>query len=321
MQISYEWQCAAIHDPQCGEAGFSIIHNDGRVLKNLTRNTVDWYNPDIDLGPEFGIIDNPVFAAYTGALWKDSDVNSTYHKTSATAESAKDGSVSASSNFNETENVKWQKKRSCAKRYMNGPSGLYPSCSITMETGREKLKNLGRVQVYYGNSSLVVNSQNEFSVAGNFLNEGAYNNFEPLLWEAFRSYEMQYKNRNVGLKYKGNETLSIFIGDEMIQFEAKNVEEWDGKNPTKLKWPTVYKNPRKQLKNSIEIKLLRYEVDEEAWNFNGNLSYLAETDFYGMPINVPKGMSSTRAQSGERASVIDFFFFLLLPKLRSATNC
>jgi hypothetical protein len=123
----------------------------------LTRPPHLRYLPEIDLGPEYDPIDNPVFAVYPGQLWKrpditpdtwlnDTETNAGYQ--SRTAVAAALGSVSAMPNFNATENVKWQKERSCENRYMGGPANLYPNCTIIMETGRGELENLGRIVEY-----------------------------------------------------------------------------------------------------------------------------------------------------------------------------
>ena len=307
VEVSYTHQCKPIYDPQCGDGGFSIIHETHGVLKNMTRNTVDWYLPEIDLDGGFGTIDNPVFAAYSGALWKDKGLeHPNVTTTSRTVAASKAGSVSAKANFNTTENERWQKRRNCMKRYLGGPKDLYPSCNITMETGRGDLERLGRIVSYFGNGTLVVHGGNSLTVDGNFLSDGGdYNNFYPLSWEAYRAFSLQYKNRLSGLHYKGNETLSVFVGDEMIQFLVPNVEKWDGKKPTHLKWPARYRF----LDNSTVESLvygLRYEASKESWEPNRYMDFTVhepERDYYGMPFKVPEGMSSTRAQSGFATTV------------------
>ena len=301
VEISYSFKCKPIYDPQCGEEGFSIIHETHGVLKNMTRNTVDWYLPEIELDGGFGTIENPVFAAYSGALFKDKALehpNAT--TTSRTVAAAKSGSASAKANFNATENEKWQKKRNCMKRYLSGPKSLYPNCTITMETGRGDLERLGRIVNYYGNGTLVVHGGNSMKVDGNFLSESDYNNFYPLSWEAYRAFSLHYKNRLSGLDYKGNETLSVFVGEEMIQFLVPNVEEWDGKNPTHLKWPPRYMFLDNSTQESM-VYALRYEVSKESWDPNRYMNFSVhepERDYYGMPFKLPEGMSSTKAQSG-----------------------
>jgi len=188
VEVSFSWQCAPVYDPQCGEGGFSVIHETQGVLKNMTRNTVDWYLPEIELEEGFGTIDNPVFAAYAGALWKDKALEADTNVTNPTrtVESARTGSVSAEANFNVTENEDWQKERNCMKRYLNGPKDIYPNCTITMETGRGDLERLGKVVNYFGNDTLVLYGDNTLKVDGNFAAESDYNNFLPLVWEAYR---------------------------------------------------------------------------------------------------------------------------------------
>jgi len=103
------------------------------------------------------------------------------------------------------------------------------------------------------------------------------------------------------LSYKGNSTLTVLVGDEMVQFKVPNVEKWDGKSPSKIRWPMRYRFIDNSTQES-QVFLLRYEVGKESWDDNRYGNYTAddapEYDYYGMPFNVPEGMSSTRAQSG-----------------------
>mmetsp|Transcript_16259 Transcript_16259/g.33447 ORF Transcript_16259/g.33447 Transcript_16259/m.33447 type:complete len:1396 (-) Transcript_16259:49-4236(-) len=300
VEVSYHYKCGPIYDPQCGDGGFSVIHETEGVLKNMTRNTVDWYLPDIDLGAGFGTIDNPVFAAYSGGLFKDKQLEQNVTTTSRTVESVKAGSISAKANFNETENVKWQKHRNCLRSYMGGPGNIYPNCTVTMETGRDDLKRLGRIVNFHGNDTLHLYNGNTFKVDGNSLLEGDYNNFSPLLWEAFREFNLNYQGRMSGLDYKGNATQKIFIGEEMIQFVIPNIEKWDGKNPTSIRWPMRYRFLDNTTTESL-VYALRHEVDKASWDTNRYTNFSInepERDYFGMPFTVPPGMSSTRAQSG-----------------------
>ena len=257
LEISYAWQCEAIPDPQCGEKGFSVVMDDGTVLKNLTRNTRDWYLPEIDLGPVYGEIDNPVFALYLGQLWKNPNVDETNENyDTMTVAAAKAGSVSAMPNFNESENIAWQKERACAARYMGGVKGVYPNCTVVMETGRGSLEDLGRIVEYRGKRTLEIAPGGGFEVNGNALGDGAYNVFKPEKWEGFRKYDFSYMGRKEGLRFKGNDTFRVFIGDENLQFKVPNVEAFDGKNPSELFWPPRYLFNDNETRNS-EAWLLR----------------------------------------------------------------
>ncbi|GMH62818.1 hypothetical protein TrST_g12879 [Triparma strigata] len=302
-EITYLYDCTPMMDPQCGEEGFSVIHETDGVLANMTRNTREWYLHEIDLGPVHGKIDSPVFATYLGQLWKDSGMNTNTSDpdnkdlNSRTVQSAIRGSMSAKPNFNTTENIIWQKERTCAKRYMGGPAGVYPNCTITMETGRNELNNLGRVTNYFGNSSIYITPSSSFMVDGNQISDGAYNNYFPFLWEGFRSYDLQYRSRASGLSYKGNSSLKLFVGDELLQFRVPNVEAFDGKKPTKIKWPKRYRFYDNTTAES-EVMLLRYQISKEGWQEAADLAHDLEYDYYGMPYKTPIGMSSTRSQTG-----------------------
>jgi hypothetical protein len=283
---------------QCGEKGFSVVTDDGVVIKKVLRNTREWYLPEVDLGPPWGEIESPVFAIYLGQLWKDPNVTrwgGEYE--SWTAASAEAGSVSAMPNFNATENEKWQKDRSCAARYMGGPKDLFPNCTVVMETGRGSLEDLGRIVEYRGNRTMSVSPGGAFEVNGNFLGEGAYNAYKPFVYEGFQKYDMDYSQRLEGLDYRGNQSLRLFVGDEMLQFVVPNIEKFDGKNPTDLFWPSRYFFSDNITKNSF-VHLLRYEVDSVGWEGNTGLAHNREYDYYGMPVRTPVGMSSTRTLSG-----------------------
>jgi hypothetical protein len=153
---------------------------------------------------------------------------------------------------------------------------------------------------YYGNTTLQVSPEApeaNFTVNGNLLAEGAYNAYKPAVWEGLRKYDMEYRGRTEGLDYKGNKTLRALIPNENLQFELDNVQTFDGKNPVMHYWPPRYIFADNITKES-KIDLIRYEPLEEAWEANRRLSDNKEFDYFGMPVRIPPGMSSTRTLSG-----------------------
>ena len=120
------------------------------------------------------------------------------------------------------------------------------------------------------------------------------------MWEGFRDYQFNFKNRKVGLRYLSNESFTVFVGEHLLQLTLDRVEEPKdtAKTPTHLSYPTKFSFYDNNTEEETYINLIRYEVGEEDWNKNGMLTYQKESDFYGMPYDMPLGMSSTRAASG-----------------------
>jgi len=267
---TYDHECTAIYENDCNLHGFNIIHEDYGIIKSITKQhtPADWYWPDIHLPHDLGIIDNPVIAIHSGMLWK-----------------------------NET----FLKKKSCANRYINGKDGVFKNCTHVMETGRHSLETIGSMKSFFGNDTLrLAPAGGSIEVNGNQLAEGNYNQFTPFAWEGFRDYQFSYWGRELGNRYLSNESFTVFVGEQLLKFQLDRVEEAKevAKRPTHLVYPTLFSYYDNNTEEKTFINLVRYEVGQEDWDANGLLTYQSEYDFYGMPYDMPVGMSSTRAASG-----------------------
>jgi len=118
--------------------------------------------------------------------------------------------------------------------------------------------------------------------------------------QGFDYYQFSYKGRNGGDFYLSNESFSVLIGEQMLLFELDRTEEpkETTKRPTHLVFPTKFSFYDNNTAEETYVSLIRYEVGQEDWDSNGMRSYQSEFDFYGMPYDMPLGMSSTRAASG-----------------------
>ncbi|CAM9701007.1 unnamed protein product, partial [Chrysoparadoxa australica] len=151
-------QCETIYEDDCSQSGFQVLHPDHGIIMRVNRDEARhlWHSVELSLPHNLGSISNPAFAVFPGQTWA-----------------------------NET----FQKQRSCEKRTLSGPGGLWNSCETVVETGREHSMNISNHLSFYGNTTIsaTVGGDSMLEVSGGDILQAQANK-----WEGFDEYILPY---------------------------------------------------------------------------------------------------------------------------------
>merc|ERR1712196_723764 len=100
-----------------------------------------------------------------------------------------------------------------------------------------------------------------------------------------------------GTRRKGNETITVFHGDQLMKFNMKvfrSAEAGVTHVDHTIEWPRVWYNTTPE----FEIRANRYVETRADWEQARNRSGYNHKDFLGMPYSAPKGFVSAEILAG-----------------------
>lgn len=180
----------------------------------------------------------------------------------------------------------------CQGRFLFGPTGLYPSCINTLNTGRENFYEVNNLMKFRGNSSLVPFDKSLE------LNGSINMQLRPYLWEAFQSYPYTYNGLVEGINFLQQDKPILFNPHMHLRLKLDTtiLEKWD--RLKMLSWP-FRDSYVEQYTSSLPfvVPTRRFAENVDSWTEIGS-SLGVPKDSFGMPYVIPVAMTSVQKLAG-----------------------
>jgi len=301
--------CSDVVNTECSDGGFSVEHSTGRhstgpaaIFQRNGSRRAEWFFAELflnlsDLSKPVAIsrrndsgvlvVRNPVFAIYAGKAWDP------------TAAEIDDVQV-------RDDVVQFHKELDCENRVLGGPSGLWRTCETTLNTGLLDLNDVFRVVRWHGNSSLHAGSPDGIRCDWG----GLAQQTRPFGWEGWKGFNLSYDLRDSGLQYKGNSTMSVLDGQNVLLWQLDRAAQGDldigmadGSTEYYIEWPARRLFDARNYSREVWARVNRYEAGKRTFLDARRRALNSLADQHGEPYTVPIGFSSLQFLTGTPAFV------------------
>jgi hypothetical protein len=182
------------------------------------------------------------------------------------------------------------KQLDCQHRVLGGPPGLLHNCRLYQLTGKVNKDQAYVLAAYYGNTSIT--SSTRTIAVGNYPSFSS--EVRAFGWEGFSSFSYPYRSRRAGLHWRGLDTLTVFLGDYLMNLELTQDSLSATEQTTSFGQPWQVVRNATSAQNSIPLR--KYVESKSGWDSGWNTAY--PRDSYGMPYSIPTGTVSVEDFAG-----------------------
>lgn len=184
----------------------------------------------------------------------------------------------------------WHKFYQCSMRMYSGLPDNFNSCEDTHNTGREDFSLLMNLEVFKGNKSIIF-FDTEIAVNGT-----SYEQFAAYLWEGFETYPYTWKEQVKGPAFEAMTTPVIYDKKHGIRLPLSQTRLDATEVSQKISMPIRTSFSEEISKTEIFVNARRFSQDIDTWKPLKNVGI--PKDPYGMPYQIPQGMTSLERFSG-----------------------
>lgn len=202
-----------------------------------------------------------------------------------------------------TKDIEFNKYYQCQKRMMGGLPGFYNSCDDKVVSGRDNYKQIQNILEYHGNSTIYhyVEPTGSINVTGATSNNEQYQAF---LWDGFSTYPYSYNDKMHGPDYYTENEPVMFDKHMGLKFDLTQVPlEFYWERNVDLTIPLVpieYRKNPEQNRRTVSYYARRFVEHKTTWD---KLKLGIQRDTFGMPYDIPEGMTSIERITGVPAFV------------------
>jgi len=202
-----------------------------------------------------------------------------------------------------TKDVEFNKYYQCQKRMMGGLPGFYNSCYDKVASGRNDYGNIQNLLEYRGNSTIFHynNATGGINVTGSTSNNEQH---QAYFWDGFSNYPYAYFDKLHGPDYYTESAPVMFDKHHGLKFELTQeplLFEWQRDTPLQIPLiPLEYRKNPEENGRTESYYARRFVEDKSTWD---NLKLGQVRDTFGMPYDIPEGMSSIERIAGVPAFV------------------
>jgi hypothetical protein len=195
-------------------------------------------------------------------------------------------------NSNDTD---WNKFYQCQYRTMSGPTGLFPSCVDTLNTGRRNVKQVMNIEKLNGNATVLHVPKNPAAPVTGSAQNGQFPMYS---WSGFLKYPYIFEALLAGPKYEALTNPTLFHRPHAIKMELSQSTITDVTERVVLLAipPKLAFEDNRNISKSLVLQTRRFVEDGTTWDNIRTLS--VPKDSYGMNYTTPKGMASLESLTG-----------------------